>query len=456
MESGSIAFYAEQVSLNSLVQNVVYASGTVGAILVVVGLLLIDAGTTRRKSLFNSTIEKVMGFFLGFTVYYIIGFGFWAGQYYIMVDATMMDSLNDWWIGGAMMNARAQDVDPAVFPGLNSFQIFVFFLACFAGIVNILFHFAVSERMKASAYYAFSIVAAVASSVLSWVTWGSVGPLTNAGFHDFFGVGFVYMFPAGMALVMVNMLPSRPGVFEAHPRVPGYYAPSIGLAATGLMTIFAGLPMIIMSCLFFVDPEALAVSVTMATTSVGVALNNYALAWAGGAVSGMIIAYATRKYAYLLLGPLAGYVSGASGFDVYMPWQMFLVSLGAPVVAWLVYEFTFKRKFDEHKLTPLFIGAGSYGLIMLGLFKSGTARGGYVGIEEGAYAFQHGQIGLTMQLVGIVVCIGAGVATALVTALVLKATIGLRVSDEDMAEGLDSLRWGVETDVVTKEDLNRA
>jgi len=456
MESGSIAFYAEQVSLNSLVQNVVYASGTVGAILVVVGLLLIDAGTTRRKSLFNSTIEKVMGFFLGFTVYYIIGFGFWAGQYYIMVDATMMDSLNDWWIGGAMMNARAQDVDPAVFPGLNSFQIFVFFLACFAGIVNILFHFAVSERMKASAYYVFSIVAAVASSVLSWVTWGSVGPLTNAGFHDFFGVGFVYMFPAGMALVMVNMLPSRPGVFEAHPRVPGYYAPSIGLAATGLLTIFAGLPMIIMSCLFFVDPEALAVSVTMATTSVGVALNNYALAWAGGAVSGMIIAYATRKYAYLLLGPLAGYVSGASGFDVYMPWQMFLVSLGAPVVAWLVYEFTFKRKFDEHKLTPLFIGAGSYGLIMLGLFKSGTARGGYVGIEEGAYAFQHGQIGLTMQLVGIVVCIGAGVVTALVTALVLKATIGLRVSDEDMAEGLDSLRWGVETDVVTKEDLNRA
>jgi ammonia channel protein AmtB len=397
-----------------------------------------------------------MGFFVGFTVYYIIGFGFWAGQYYIMAGATMMDSIKDWWIGGAMLNAWAQDVDPAVFPGLNSFQIFVFFLACFAGIVNILLHFAVSERMKASAYYVFSVVAAVASSVLSWITWGSVGPLTNAGFHDFFGVGFVYMFPAGMALVLVNMLPARPGVFDAHPRVPGYYAPSIGLAAAGLLTIFAGLPMIIMSCLFFFDPEALAVSVTMATTSVGVTLNNYALAWAGGAVSGLIIAYATRKYAYLLLGPLAGYVSGASGFDVYMPWQMFLVALGAPVVAWAVYEFTLSRKFDEHKLVPLFIGAGSYGVIMLGLFKSGTPRGGYFGIEEGAYAFQHGQISLMMQLVGIVVCIGAGVVTALVTAMVLKPTIGLKVSDDDMAEGLDSLRWGVETDVVTKEDLNRA
>ena len=456
MEGDTVTVFADQVSLNQLVQNVVYASGTVGAIFVVVGLLLIDAGTTRRKSLFNSTIEKVMGFFIGFTVYFCVGFGFWAAQYYVMVEATMTDSLKDWWLFGGMLNANASLTDPAVFPGLNTFQIFVFFLACFAGIVNILFHFAVSERMKAGAYYVFSAVAAVASSILSFYSWGSVGPLTNAGFHDFFGVGFVYLFPAGMALVVVPMLASRPGVFDAHPRVPGYYAPSIGLAAVGLLTVFAGLPMVIMSCLFFFDPEALAVSVTMADTSVGLAMNNYALAWAGGAMSGMVIAYMTRKYAYLLLGPLAGYVSGASGFDVYLPWQMFLVALGAPVVAWAVYEFTFKRKFDEHKLTPLFIGAGSYGLIMLGLFKAGTPRGGYFGIEEGAYAFQHGQIGLLMQLVGVAVCIGAGVVTALVTALVLRATIGLRTSEEHMVEGFDSLVWGVETDVVTKEDLPRA
>lgn len=456
MPTDASALFADQFTLNSLVQNLVYASGTVGAIMVVVGLLMIDAGTTRRKSLFNSTIEKVMGFFIGFTVYYAIGFGFWAAQYYIMEGATMADSLNDWWIGGAMLNASAHSTDPAVFPGLNTFQIFVFFLACFAGIVNILFHFAVSERMKASAYYIMAAVAAVASSVLSYFTWGSVGPLTNAGFHDFFGVGFVYLFPAGMALVMVPMVGARPGVFGPHPRVPGYYAPSIGLAAVGLMTIFAGLPMVIMSCLFFFDPEAMAVSVTMADTSVGLALNNYALAWAGGAVSGTIIAYTTRKYAYLLLGPLAGYVSGASGFDVYLPWQMFLVALGAPVAAYLVYEFTQKRKFDEHKLLPLFLGAGSYGLILLGIFKAGTPRGGYFGIEEGAYAFQHGTIGLGMQIVGVVVCLGAGAVTALVTGLVLKATIGLKVSDEDMAEGLDSLRWGVETDVTTHEDAHRS
>ncbi|MCA1775474.1 MAG: hypothetical protein LC676_07665 [Loktanella sp.] len=56
MTPEAAAFYAEQVTLNSLVQNLLYASGTVGAILVVVGLLLIDAGTSRRKNLFNSTM----------------------------------------------------------------------------------------------------------------------------------------------------------------------------------------------------------------------------------------------------------------------------------------------------------------------------------------------------------------------------------------------------------------
>lgn len=448
MDTPSI--FAEQVTLNQLLQNLIYGSGAVGAILVVVGLLMIDAGTTRKDSVFNSTIEKTVGFFVGFTVYFLIGFGFWAAQYYFVGGSTLAASLQDWWLGGSLANAVAQNVDPKVFPGLNTFQIFVFFLACFAGIVNVLLHFAVSERMKALPYYIICAVAAVASSALSLVVWGSAGPLTNAGFHDFFGVGFVYMFPAGMALVLVPMLGQRPGMFKPHPKVPSYDAPSIGLAATGLVTIFAALPMVILSCLFFVDPEALAVSVTMANTSVGIAFNNYGLSWAGGAITGAIIAYWQRSYVYLLFGPLAGYVAGASGFDVYAPWQTFLVALVAPLPAWAVYEFTLRREIDEHKLFPLFLGAGTFGLLAVGLIKAGTPRGGYIGIKEGAYAFQHGQIDVVMQIAGIVVCVGAGMITAAVTAFILDRTIGLRVSEDDQAIGLDKVYWGLNTESVAK------
>ena len=447
MEPDLATQFAEQVTVGQLTQNIVYASGTVGAIFIVVGLLLIDSGGVRRRNVFNATIEKLIGFFIGFAVYFLIGFAFWAAQYYIMVDGTLTDSIKDWWVGGALANELAQNVDPAVFPGLNNFQIFVFFLACFAGIINVLLHFAVSERMKAAAFYITCCVATVVSSVLSWWTWGSVGPLTNLGFHDFFGAGFVYLFPAGMALVFARTLGQRPGMFTPHPVVSEYLVPNLGLVTTGIFVIFAGLPMVILSCLFFFDPEVLAVSVTMADTSVGLAFNNYGAAWAGGALMGAVLAYTKRKYSYLLLGPLAGYVSGAAGFDVYVPWKMFLVALGAPIVAYLVYEALQKLHIDEHKLIPLFGGAASYGLIMVGLLEAGTPKGGYMGIEEGPYAFQHGEIGIVMQLVGVVVCLGLGIVTALVLSFILKHTVGLRVSDEDQAEGLDKVLWGIESDV---------
>lgn len=450
MATEAAAPFAEQVTVSMLVQNVIYASGTVGAIFIVIGLLLIDVGGARRRSGFNAVVEKIIGFFISFATYFLIGFAFWASQYYIMEGATLMDTIKDWWAGGAMANSLAQNVDPAVFPGLNNFQIFIFFLACFAGIVTVLLHFAVSERMKASAFYVTAFVASIVSSILSWWTWGSVGPLTNAGFHDFFGVGFVYLFPAGMALVFVWKLGARPGVYSEHAKVTEYRPPSLAMVATGVMVIFAGLPMVILSCLFFVDPGAMAVSVTMADTSVGIAFNNYAASWAGGAIMGAILSYATGKDAYLLLGPLAGYVSGASGFDVYVPWEMFLVALGAPIVAYAVYEFTQKRNIDEHKLFPLFIGAGSYGLIMLGLTKAGTPRSGYIGVEEGAYAFQHAEIGLLMQIAGVVVCIGLGAVTAFILSFILERTTGLRVSDDEQAEGLDKVNWGIEADVDPK------
>jgi ammonia channel protein AmtB len=448
VEAEAAAQFAEQVSLNALVQNLVYASGTVGAILVVVGLLLIDAGATRRKNRYNAVIEKMIGFFISFATYFLVGFGFWASQYYIMEGNTLGDAMRDWWAGGTLANSLAQNVDPAVFPGVNNFQIFIFFLACFAGIVNILLHFSITERIKASAFYVICFVSTIVSSVLSWWTWGSVGPLTNLGFHDFFGVGFVYLFPTGMAMVLVRQLGARPGIYSPHPKVSEYRYPNVALAACGVMLIFAGLPMVILSCLFFFDPEALALSVTMADTSVGIAMNNYGVAWAGGMIMGGIISYRTRNYIYLLFGPLAGYVSGASGFDVYVPWEMFLVALGGPLVAYAVYEFTQKRQIDEHKLFPLFAGSGIYGLLMVGLLKAGTPRGGYYGITEGAYAFQHGKVGVLMQIVGIIVCLGTGIVTAAILTPILKATVGLRVSDDDQAAGLDVVFWnGIPPDV---------
>ena len=444
--------FPQQVTTNSLLQNLVYASGTVGAIMILAGLLLVDLGGVRRVNVFAATVEKMVGFFIGFAVYFFIGFAIWNWQYYVAFDVSSpyWQAIKDWWLGGAFANDVAQNVDPnSMGANLNNQQIFIFFLACFAGIVNVLIHLGVTERMKPAAYYVICVVAAVISSVLSWLTWGSTGPLTNAGFHDFFGVAFVYLFPAGMALVLVRKVGTRPGMYEPHPRVPAYRSYNLGITVAGVAIIFAGLPMVILSCLFFFAPEgaeALAVSVTMADTSVGIAFNNLGLAWAGGALTGAAIAYWKKSYIYLLLGPIGGYVAGAPAFDIYEPWQMFLVALGAPIACYLVYEFSQQRGWDEHKLTPLFLGAGTYGFLASGLVKWGTEHGGYFGLDSGDYAFQNAEVNLFWQALGVVVAVGMGVVTAWVLAAILERTVGLRLSDEEQVAGVDFGEWGLEAD----------
>jgi ammonium transporter, Amt family len=442
----------EQVTTNSLAQNIVYASGTLGALVILAGLLLVDVGGVRRVNIFDTVIQKLIAFFIGFVVYFAIGFAIWNWQYYVAfeIDQPYWTAIKDWWLGGSLSGALAQDVDPAqevMGANLNNQQIFIFFLACFAGIINVLIGLAVTERIKASAYFAISAVCAVVSSLLSWLTWGSTGPLTNEGYHDFFGAGFVYVFAGAVALVLVRKLGQRPGMYSPHRIVGEYRSYNLGITTIGLVLIITGLPFVILSCGFFFagdgGVEALFVGVNMSDTSIGVAFNNLGLAWAGGALTGALIAYRTKKYIYTLLGPFAGYVAGSPAFDIYAPWEMFLVSAAAPLVAYAVYEWTQRREFDEHKLIPLFLGVGSYGILMVGVLNWGTAGGGYFGLTEGDYAFQHAEVNLLWQAIGLVVCIAAGLATGWIMSAILERTTGLGVSEDVQVAGYDATYWDI-------------
>jgi ammonium transporter, Amt family len=439
----------EQVTTNSLAQNIVYASGTLGALVILAGLLLVDIGGVRRVNLFDTVIQKLIAFFIGFVVYFAIGFAIWNWQYYVAfeIDQPYWTAIKDWWLGGSLSGAFAQDVDPAqevMGANLNNQQIFIFFLACFAGIINVLIGLAVTERIKASAYFIISAVCAVVSSLLSWLTWGSTGPLTNEGYHDFFGAGFVYVFAGAVALVLVRKLGARPGMYSPHRIVGDYRSYNLGLTTIGLVLIITGLPFVILSCGFFFQPEgveALFVGVNMSDTSIGVAFNNLGLAWAGGALTGAVIAYRTKKYIYTLLGPFAGYVAGSPAFDIYAPWEQFLVSAAAPLVAYAVYEWTQKREIDEHKLINLFLGVGSYGIVMAGVLNWGTLGGGYFGVTEGDYAFQHAEINILWQAIGLAVCIGAGLLTGWIMTAILGRNLG--VSEDVQVAGYDVTYWDI-------------
>ena len=106
-------------------------------------------------------------------------------------------AIEDWWLGGTLAGDLAQTVDPRRSRrSVDNQQIFIFFLACFAGIINVLIHLAVTERMKAGAFYVVCAVAAVVSSLLSWLTWGSTGPIATLDTTTSSAPAFVSSSPA--------------------------------------------------------------------------------------------------------------------------------------------------------------------------------------------------------------------------------------------------------------------
>ena len=135
---------------------------------------------------------------------------------------------------------------------LNNQQIFIFFLACFAGIVNVLIHLSVTERMKAAAYYVICVVAAVVSSVLSVADVGVDRPAHECGLPRLLRHRVRLPLPGrNGARPRPQGRDRDPACTSRTPAVPAYRSSNLGLTTAGVAVIFAGLPMVILSCLFF-------------------------------------------------------------------------------------------------------------------------------------------------------------------------------------------------------------
>jgi ammonia channel protein AmtB len=444
-------FFPEQLSTDQFAQNILYTVGIVSCLIILAGLVLADMGGLRRVNVMDAAVQKLVGFFIGLIGYQLVGFAVWQWQYYTAfgVEEPYWTAIKDWWLGGALTSEHAQRIDPAYAFGAGNTQLFLFYLGCFAGLLNVFLHLASVERIKPRAYYFISAVTAtLVWPVMVWLLWGSTSPFTRHGFHDFFGVAVFYMFAGAMCYVLAKRLGPRIGIFAPDSRLPAgeHRSYNVGMAAVGVGIIIMALPTIILSAGFWI-PEAGYFGVNFSETSAGIIIVNLGLALAAGGIAGAFIAYKTKMVIYALLGPLAGYFVAASSMDIYEPWQMFLVALGGPIAVYLVYDYTHKRGLDEHKVVPLGLGAGTYGLLMVGAIKWGEPTSGYLGIEEGPYAFQGSEVTLYWQVLGGLIGIVAGLVTAEVLCAICKRTMGLRISEETELRGGDVSYWGTVHDV---------
>jgi Amt family ammonium transporter len=432
--------FGDQVNSDAITQNLFYIISSTAVVLGVFGVLLVDVGLVRRQNVLSTAVQKLVVFAIGTGAYMVAGFAIWNYQYNkaFGVENGLTQAFKDWWFGGHFMNNYAQNIDSAVAPGAGNSQIFYVFLAVYGGFVCTLVHTAASERIRSIPLYIISaVIGGVIYPVLLWLTWGSTSPLTNAGTHDFVGAYTAYIFAGAFGLVLTLKLRPRLGLFPKSGEEATFVPNNVPLALFGVVLLMFAAPLIVMGCGFFVPGQGY-YGVSMTTSGLGIVYTNVFVAFVVGGVVGAILAHVTRNPVHAILGPISGYVANATSFDVLKPWEVLIIAAVGPLVVAAGYQFVNKRGIDDAKVFPLACAA-TVGALLVGLFAWGTATGGYFGLK-GDYGFQHAEINLWWQLIGVVVTVGVGVMSAIALLVPLGSFTELRVSADDELNGIDAAR----------------
>jgi len=279
----------------------------------------------------------------------------------------------------------------------------------------------VAERIKLTSFMVFStlFVAFVYTIAGSW-KWGG-GFLDEAGFYDFAGSTLVHSVGGWGALIGTVALGARIGKYgkdgSVHP-IPGSSMP---LTTIGVFLLWLGWFGFNGGSVLSADPAL--TSFVLVTTC---------LAAAAGGI-GAMIAYtfiSTKPDLSMALnGILAGLVGITAGADVINPTSAIVVGLIAGLLVVTSVILIDKVKIDDPVGAISVHGVcGVWGTLAAALFNHG--------------GFTLAQLGV--QVVGILACFIWTFSTAFIMFKAIKATIGLRVSEEEEIEGLDLSEHGSE------------
>jgi Amt family ammonium transporter len=377
------------------------------------GFALVEAGLTRAKSVSNIMMKNMMDFAVGVLAFAAVGFAFAFGS------GNSFIGTSGWFIGSDIAENYLGESPLSI-------STFFIFQVAFAATAATIVSGAMAERTKFVSYmiYSFLISAIVYPIVVHW-TWGG-GWLLELGYHDFAGSGIVHMTGGVAALVGAAILGPRIGKYgpDGKPRaIPGH---SIPFAIIGVFILLVGW--------FGFNPgsELLADS---AVTPVAVTT---VLAGAAGAVIAMFVTWIRNGKpdpAMAGNGLLAGLVGITAGCGAVYNWAAVLIGLVAGVLVVFAVDFFDKvLKVDDPVGAIAVHGVcGAWGVIAVGLFAATDVEGFW---KKGLF-YGGGFDQLGPQLVGVAAIAAFVGVTMAIIFLGIKATVGLRVSEQEEIEGLD-------------------
>ena len=439
---GAAPFFKEQVSTDMFALTIFYTLATVCLFLLVTAIGLIDAGLVRRKNVLDTWIQKLLASLIAGLSFMFIGYGIWNWQYFqaFGIHNALGESIKAWWLGGTNFMHFSQQLDPAITPEADVFQVFAVFFIAYAAVFAALLHGAGIERVKALPMYILAAIGGgIAMPIMAYLTWGSTSPLTNRGLHDYMGTFSLYIFVGVWALILAWRAGPRHGHLKPHAMTSGPSPHNLGLTAAGIGLALFAVPFLALGCGFFF-PNVGYFGISMTSSGIGIALTNIFVAYGGGALGGALIGYWKKNPVLALFGPVAGYIGGSASIDVVKPWHMLLISFFAPLAVYAGYLLMKRLGIDEIKVVPLALFGGIYAAIVSGFVAWHTKTGGFLGLT-GKYALQNSEITPWWQLLGVGVTVAAAAGSGLVLIIGLEKTIGLRISEKAEIDGLDETYW---------------
>jgi ammonium transporter, Amt family len=384
------------------------------------GFALVESGFTRSKNSANLIMKNLLDFCAGALLFFAVGFGFMYGTSaggFIGTDNFFLSQLTI--------------ADGDAFSWVD-FLFQTMFAATAATIVS----GAVAERMKFSAYLVYSVViSALIYPISGHWHWGG-GWIYELGFIDFAGSTIVHAVGGFAGLAAALVLGPRIGKFNKDGTaniIPGH---SLTLAATGVFILWFGW--------FGFNGGS-----TLSGMSPGIAyvMVTTILAASAAVMSALLVNWwKTGKPSteMALNGALAGLVAITAGCANVTPVGAILIGLIAgPVLIYGLDLIEKVLKVDDPVGAVAVHGLnGIWGTIAVGLFaftdtNALTAMGEVNGLFYGGGFAQLG-----VQLVGTLVISAWAFGTAYALFTLLKATMGIRVTEREELEGMDISEHG--------------
>ncbi|MCE2817913.1 MAG: ammonium transporter [Ilumatobacteraceae bacterium] len=402
-------------SVQAILDNVWILIAASLVILMQAGFALVEAGLTRGKNVANIFMKNLMDFCIGSVLFFAVGYAIAFGGKMSGIGGIIGG--DGWFLAG----------DGIFTYGTLDKFVFFTFQAAFAATAATIVSGAMAERTKFKSYIIFSAVisAVIYPVVVRWQWGGGWLFQLSTPFHDFAGSALVHMTGGIAAAVGAALLGPRIGRYGADgkPRaIPGH---SIPFAILGCFILLVG-------WYGFNAGSWLAAGAEIG----GIAVNT-TLAASMGAIAAMLTTWFRSGKPDVAMagnGLLAGLVGVTAGAWVVNGLGAIVIGTTAGIIVVYAVSFFDKVKIDDPVGAVSVHGVcGAFGTLAVGLFSSIEVDGV---IKKGLF-YGGGTDQLVSQIIG-VAAIGAFVfVAAFILFGTLKATVGLRVDEQEEIEGLD-------------------